>query len=273
MKTRKELWKNKLQIVSHIYWEEKKEFELDIDSYFTWTAFALESGSFKYQIGNEQDVARKNQVIFCPPYLPLYRKSLTSMSLHFLAFNFDYPINETDRKKYIPVLKASPTDKIRLYSNFSYLRMLNLASDERSIFRKEWILNDLWLLVCNEWDSIPRQEDLAGFSQTEDKLMNSVMDWLINNADTQFNVQMLSDAVNLSPVQFTRRFQKAYNTSPSKVIRTIRIKKAAKLLLSSNMTLEEIAEQCGYDNGFYLSRVFKQTMGTSPSEFQEKNKV
>lgn len=195
------------------------------------------------------------------------------MAIHFITFNFDTPLRKEKRKSQIPIFKVSPTDKIRLMSNFSYLKMLNLSSDKRSFFQKQWILNDIWLLACSEWDAVPREEDLAGFSQTEDQLMNSVMNWLIQKADTQFTISELSRHTGLSQVQFTRRFQKAYNVSPSEVVRTIRIKKSAKLLLDSNMNIEEIAKQCGYDNGFYFSRIFKQTMKMSPSEFRQKNKI
>lgn len=195
------------------------------------------------------------------------------MAIHFITFNLDTPLRKEKRKSQIPIFKVSPTDKIRLMSNFSYLKMLNLSSDKRSFFQKQWILNDIWLLACSEWDAVPREEDLAGFSQTEDQLMNSVMNWLIQKADTQFTISELSRHTGLSQVQFTRRFQKAYNVSPSEVVRTIRIKKSAKLLLDSNMNIEEIAKQCGYDNGFYFSRIFKQTMKMSPSEFRQKNKI
>lgn len=269
----KELWENELKITSHVYWENKKKFELDVDTYLTWTVFAVESGSFKYRINNETGILKQNELVFCPPHSSFYRSALSSMAIHFITFNFYFPLKERDIESKMPTFKVSPTDKIRLMSNFSYLKMLNLSSDTRSLFRKKWILNDLWLLACSEWETMPREEDLAGFSQTEDELMNSVMSWLIRKADTQFNISELSSYVGLSQVQFTRRFQRAYNTSPSEVVRTIRIKKAAKLLLNSNMTIENIAKKCGYDNGFYLSKVFKKTMGISPSEFRQKNRI
>lgn len=270
----KELWEYKLQIISHFYWDKKDNFELDVDTYSSWTLFALESGSFQYQIGGEKDVIVQNELIFCPPNYPLVRKSLSSMALHFIAFNFDTPLmNELNGDQIVPTFKSSPTDRIRLSSNFSYLHMLHLAMDTRSMVRKEWMLNDLWQLTCNEWDTLPRQDDLAAFSNTEDELMNWAMNWIITNAFTHFSIQELSNLSGLSSVQFTRRFQKAYHMPPSEVIRTIRIRNIAKLLLDSQMTLDQIAEQCGYDNGFYLSRVFSKHMGISPSEFRIQNKV
>lgn len=273
MNIKKELWEYKLQFTSHVYWENKMKFELNNDTYFSWVLFAVESGSFQYQINNEKGVVNQNELVFCPPYCTFYRNASSSMAIHFITFNFDIPLIEETRQKQMSTFKVSLTDKIRLMSNFSYLQKLNLAFDTRSFFRKQWILNDLWLLACNEWDAIPKEDDLAGFSQTEDKLMNSAMNVLISKATTQFNISELSKYIGLSQVQFTRRFQKAYDTSPSEALRIIRIKIAAKLLLDSNMTVEKIARESGYDNGFYLSRVFKKTMGVSPSVFRQTNKI
>lgn len=272
--SKKELWEYKLQIISHFYWEKKDHFELDVDTYSAWTVFALESGSFQYQIGSEKGVIAQNELIFCPPHSPLERKSLSSMALHFIVFNFETPLtNELKEEQVIPAFKSSPTDRIRLSSNFSYLHMLHLAMDTRSVVRKQWMLNDLWQLACNDWDTLPRRDDLAAFSNTEDGLMNWAMNWIITKAFTHFSIQELSNISGLSSVQFTRRFKKVYHMSPSEVIRIIRIRKTAKLLLDSQMTLDQIAEQCGYDNGFYLSRVFSKHMGISPSEFRIQNKV
>jgi transcriptional regulator GlxA family with amidase domain len=83
----------------------------------------------------------------------------------------------------------------------------------------------------------------------------------------------LSDLLGLSPVQFTRRFRKSYRMTPSDFVRSLRIRRAAELLLDTDMTLDQIASRCGYENGFYLSLVFAKSMGMRPSTYREKNRV
>ncbi|MFE5318524.1 helix-turn-helix domain-containing protein [Paenibacillus sp. NPDC056579] len=49
--------------------------------------------------------------------------------------------------------------------------------------------------------------------------------------------------------------------------------KVKKLLLETNYTLDAIASMCGYENGSYLSRVFRSKMGMNASEFRKNNQI
>lgn len=267
------LWNYNLKLLSHVYWERKTYFKLDQDTYPTWVMFAVEEGGFEYQIGLESGVVEHDELIFCPPGYLFQRNACSPMKLHFTAFEFDKPLSKDDNVMQMPILRSQPTDRNRLASNFSYLRMHHLAMDLRSVLRKQWMLNDLWQLACNEWDTMPSQDDLALLTQTSDEPMKWAMKWLIGKAHIPFSMRELSSQVNLSPVQFTRRFQKSFRMTPSELVRTIRLRRIAKLLLDSELTLDQIAERCGYDNGFYLSRVFSQYMGMSPSNYREQNRV
>jgi transcriptional regulator GlxA family with amidase domain len=61
--------------------------------------------------------------------------------------------------------------------------------------------------------------------------------------------------------------------NPSDLVRSLRIRKAAGLLLDTELTLDQIAARCGYESGFYLSRVFSKSMNMSPSKYRELNRV
>ncbi|WP_213586158.1 helix-turn-helix transcriptional regulator [Paenibacillus sp. J2TS4] len=265
------LWDRSLQLISHAYWERKEQFVLHKDSYPIWVMFAVESGSFKYQIGNEQGLAKPNELVFCPPGCTFERKALSPISLHYVGFDFDKALIPEENP--LPMFKAQPTDKNRVASSLSYLRMLHLAVDPRSQLRKQLMMNDLWQLACSEWDLVPNQDELTALTHTDDEQMKWSVKWLVEKAHTPFSIRELSDLVGLSPAQFSRRFKKAFRMNPSELVRTLRIRKAAKLLLNSDLTLDQIAEQCGYDNGFYLSRVFTRYMNMNPSEYRHQNQV
>ncbi|WP_315373425.1 helix-turn-helix transcriptional regulator, partial [Paenibacillus xylanexedens] len=87
------------------------------------------------------------------------------------------------------------------------------------------------------------------------------------------SLQELAQRLALSPVQLTRRFREAFQETPSGYLKRVRLKKAQNLLADSSLTLNQIAERCGYENGFYLSRVFSKTLGISPSEYRRRHRV
>ncbi|MGO4275503.1 helix-turn-helix domain-containing protein, partial [Paenibacillus sp. TAF58] len=48
----------------------------------------------------------------------------------------------------------------------------------------------------------------------------------------------------------------------------LRLQRAKSLLIDTDHTIDHIAEQCGYQNGFYLSRIFTAKLKISPSVYR-----
>lgn len=73
---------------------------------------------------------------------------------------------------------------------------------------------------------------------------------------------------------FSRAFQSVSSYSFSALLGKIRLNQARILLLSTEMTLDQIAHRVGFTNGLYLSRRFKLDCGLAPTEFRAllKNK-
>ncbi|MDF2721147.1 MAG: hypothetical protein K0Q59_822 [Paenibacillus sp.] len=59
--------------------------------------------------------------------------------------------------------------------------------------------------------------------------------------------------------------------TPSKYLTSLRLEKAKKLLAETNWTLDQISGSCGYQNGFYLSRVFKANCLVTPNQYRKEH--
>ena len=66
-----------------------------------------------------------------------------------------------------------------------------------------------------------------------------------------------------------RHFQNATGLSPVEFHIQRRIVKACRLIRSSNLTIGEIAEITGFDDGNYFSRQFRKVMGMSPLQYRK----
>jgi transcriptional regulator GlxA family with amidase domain len=77
----------------------------------------------------------------------------------------------------------------------------------------------------------------------------------------------------MSPSQLSRRFKGALGTNPAEYRTQCRVQEARRLLLETAMSVEEIAEACGFENGFYFSRVFTRETGQPPSRFRKNYRV
>ena len=67
-------------------------------------------------------------------------------------------------------------------------------------------------------------------------------------------------------------FTAVFNMPPAKYIQSYRIDKAKELLVSTTLSLEEIAAKVGFANSSYLCKIFKSTTGMTPLAFAQKSR-
>lgn len=73
---------------------------------------------------------------------------------------------------------------------------------------------------------------------------------------------------NMSPGRFSTIFKKATGKAPQKFIEDIRISKARELLSGSALSVSQISANVGFRDPLYFSRVFKNNVGVSPTEYR-----
>ena len=74
----------------------------------------------------------------------------------------------------------------------------------------------------------------------------------------------------MSGYHFIRRFKECTGLPPHLYLTRIRLEKAKLLLLTTHLSVSEIAFSTGYDDPFYFSRLFKKYVGASPSDFKAR---
>jgi YesN/AraC family two-component response regulator len=90
-------------------------------------------------------------------------------------------------------------------------------------------------------------------------------------ADLMVNltIEELAAKMNLTRVQVFRKVKALSGQSPTQLINLIRLEHGAKLLLTTSMTISEIAYDIGYSDPKYFSRVFTKSYGKSPTNYRE----
>lgn len=73
----------------------------------------------------------------------------------------------------------------------------------------------------------------------------------------------------ISEDHFTRLFKKAMNYTPVRYINLKKIEKAQLLLLTTEMSIRDIAFDLSVDNISYFNRIFKEYTETTPSNYKE----
>lgn len=84
------------------------------------------------------------------------------------------------------------------------------------------------------------------------------------------NLKNVAEDMHLSVVYLGQLFKKETQRSFSQYLNQVRIKKAQQLLLYTQKTINEIADETGYNNTNYFSKMFKKLNGITPKEFREQ---
>lgn len=74
----------------------------------------------------------------------------------------------------------------------------------------------------------------------------------------------------LCGTQYHAVFRKVMGRTPAAYITFLRMMKARELLQDLDMPISEVARECGYDDPLYFSRVFRRTVGVSPSDYRHR---
>lgn len=90
----------------------------------------------------------------------------------------------------------------------------------------------------------------------------------MRNLDTELSLQVLARESGYSRVHFVRMFRAATGYAPHNYLLKLRVDRVRELLANSKLSLTEIALECGFSSHSHLTRVFRQVLGATPSEYR-----
>jgi len=163
----------------------------------------------------------------------------------------------TDHENIVKGLSAGAIDYITKPFEVDYLivkinNILNLRQD----FQTK-ILQDSHHTTSNE---LINKKDTAFL----DKVINCIEE---NISDSSYSVDHLCECIGISHPQVYRKIKSLTNLSVSVFIRNIKLKKAAKLLLSSELKINEVAYKVGFSDPNYFTKCFTNLYEQTPREF------
>lgn len=85
----------------------------------------------------------------------------------------------------------------------------------------------------------------------------------------ELTLESVAQQLQISSVYLSRMIKQGLGTSFVGLVTEMRIKKAIMLLNSTNLQVNEIAEQVGYESQHYFSTSFKKEVGVSPNQYRK----
>jgi len=286
------LWRLRHLLLTHDANEKRRSFKSNQSAFYGWVLVVVHQGRFDYEISGERGEAGFGDIVVCRPEVSWWRQVKTpTLSYHTFEFLWRDESGQFVEPRRMPVGKITIQDTARLQSNLLALgdmaesssfaqtgqaptgvgpfAPVDAALSQWHHARAAHVLEDILQLFYAQTMQARQQAQQSH----SDELMEEAMRYLQENAGQPLSMKALARSLGLSPVQLSRRFQQKFHTSPSDYLASLRMSMARNLLLETDLTIHEVAQKCGYQNGFYLSNLFASKLKITPGQFRKSQRA
>lgn len=151
------------------------------------------------------------------------------------------------------------------FASYLFITMFDKFKDKNRMQMDNSLIEFLDYMLRNH-SSINENEIINQSLNKKD--FSSTIDFIDSNLnDVDLSLEKLSLNAGLSKFHFSREFKKHYKVSPANFIQIKRVNKIRQSL-KKNLSLSEIAYECGFSDQSYMIKVFKKYTGYTPSKVQ-----
>ena len=100
--------------------------------------------------------------------------------------------------------------------------------------------------------------------------LKKVLSYMRENYGSPITLKQISAVADMSPKYFCYFFKEMTQKSPMSYLNNYRIERAAGKLMSTDLTVTDIAYGCGFNDLSYFIKTFKLIKGISPNKFRKK---
>lgn len=103
--------------------------------------------------------------------------------------------------------------------------------------------------------------------------LSEVFQYINENFKKDILLIEIAAIANMTPTSFCRMFKVKTKKNFVEYLNEIRVSKACKFLLETDLSMSEIAYECGYKTASNFNKLFKKFIGMTPSEFKKSAAV
>lgn len=187
------------------------------------------------------------------------------------------------------------TKKLKLDINYSHIPIILLSAKTENAVKVEGLLSgaDVFIekpfsmsylkaqvlsLLENRKSMVDafNRSPLTSYSnlvsnKSDEIFLNKLNDEIEKHiSDENFSVESLTEILSISRSNLQRKLKTISGLTPGDYLRNYRLRKACKLLLETDMRVNEVAYSVGFSSPSYFTKVFQKTYNMSPKEFVSK---
>ena len=248
------------------------------DQYFTPTYCIqiVKSGCLRISVNNKEYEMTANQGCLVTPELLIQKPDkmdnyvellVLSMSREFMKeLNLDFPLSATAYIYVHPVWNISPKKMQRLIQYFDLMREVIAEKDRKAAI--PLIRSFFYYLAEPEANNFPLQTS-TGMTRNEE-ITGRFMHMVDAHCEQQHSLDWYADQLCLSTRYVANTVKETLGVTASSCIEHVLVQRAKTLLFTTTKSIQEIADQLGFQNQSHFGTFFKRHEGISPAAFRKK---
>ena len=104
-------------------------------------------------------------------------------------------------------------------------------------------------------------------------IVDEIKYYLDINYAEKIKLRDVAKSFGIHPNYLTRIFHTEYGVSPKQYVMNLKLKKARRLLTTTELSISVIANSLGFDDQLAFSKIFKKKFAVSPSEYRKQSRI
>lgn len=97
---------------------------------------------------------------------------------------------------------------------------------------------------------------------------SKLRNYILQHLTADLSIKALARQMRLSPSRFSHRFREVFDMPPQAYVQSCRLEAAKELLLTTSMSIKEVALSCGFNDPLYFTRRFTKAFARAPTSWR-----
>ena len=219
----------------------------------------MESGGISYMDDSSHPITKNVVICAKPGQLRHTRLPFKCWYIHMIANEGRLCDMLSSLPNYIPIENTAAIRSIFL----SLCEHYGTGTAESEVLIQSLILQLVYLL--DRHSTALRRKHMP--KANNHQIIETALAYISSNLTSDLRLERLSDEFKFSPVYFHKLFKASTGRTLHQYVEEQRIQRSIELLTSTDMTLTQIAYECGFSSQSYFSYAFKKKTKCTPREY------
>lgn len=206
-------------------------------------------GGLRVKVGEETFEAGKGDALYYAPGTLHMEEAVSPEGADFIFFN----VPASQKLSCRPLVK-DPGRRLLTLAHW-------LSEERENHFKKRD------RIICAYVDAVTFEMEKLSSMQPSSPLSH-IRDHMMGHLTSSHSISSLSKRAGMSRFHFIRKYRKYSGLTPVQDLLRMRLEGACNLLVTTEDSLKQIAEETGFCDEYYFSRIFRKHLGTTPGAFR-----